>query len=170
MDDVELDNRLALLTEVGDFRAKAKRVIVKAVTECLGCSYRPRWVFGLRLRLTQRKLFAQGRVLKAPGLDPNRYGNWTRDHRPEAKPIVTWALPEDSAHCYGAALDLALVDRESSHWLMDGHWAWGLLAGWVEAEGLTSGHRWPAPKTDSAHMELKGWSALAQDGKLALIG
>lgn len=165
MNDSELDRRLGLLTDVHDFRAKAKRLLIKAYTESLGQSFRPVFAYGLRTAEEQLGLFAKGRTF----IGPNRleYKAWTLNG--EQRP-VTYALPLDSAHCFGAAIDLALVTRADGHWLPDGHWAWGALAKWTEGEDLASGHRWSPRFRDSAHCELPGWKELADDGQLPLIG
>lgn len=159
MNSTELDRRLAPLTEAGDFRARAKRLIVKAFTECLGKSYQPAFICGLRTVDKQLERFEKGRVLV--GDNPLDYNHWVQI---QWRLTITWTLPMDSPHCYGAAIDLALVNRQTREWLRKGHFAWNLLAKWVEAEGLVSGRR------GSAHVELHNWRALAENGVLPLIG
>ncbi len=157
---------LGALTDVLDFRSVMLEVVCDVFAWVSSLEYSARIVFGVRSPLEQRRLFARGRKLIVAA-HPERYTSWRAD--PESGPIVTRSLPRDSAHCYGAAIDLALIDRASHTWIADDHPAWTKLAEIAEARGLASGHRWPHFR-DSAHIELRDWRAYVLRGELRLIG
>lgn len=107
-------------------------------------SWQPLLVSTLRPPPEQLALWKQGRALRTIGRGWQQVG-----------PIVTRAMPWQSAHCFGVAADIALVDDTTQHWLGDHDPAWDVLGKIVEKYGLEWGGRWKF--RDCAHMQLKDW-------------
>jgi hypothetical protein len=66
---------------------------------------------------------------------------------------ITWTLK--SNHFDGNAADVLVFSNGIVNWWPD-EAVWEKIAQLAEKNGLSSGHRWPAPKKDSPHIELKG--------------
>lgn len=102
---------------------------------------------GWRSPEEQVRLFTKGRLQ-----DPNI--GW---HVVDPKRVVTNALPEQSAHCRGAAYDIVPVINERAAW---DRWDLFEIVGTVgENLGLLWGGRWPKLK-DMPHFELPNWRGL----------
>ena len=153
---------LGQLTTVGGFRAKAEQFILRVREGCIDRPYEAAVIYGLRSRAKQLSLYSIGRELVAPDADPALPRSWKQTGR-----VVTKALPHDSAHCYGAAIDLALIDRVTHRWVEDANPGWDFVGATARLVGLESGHFWHFK--DSAHGELVGWRELVELGELVLV-
>jgi peptidoglycan L-alanyl-D-glutamate endopeptidase CwlK len=105
---------------------------------------------------------------------------WTQGHRDgdyqdglyeqgRSKPgkKVTWAKGKDAPHCHDAALDFAILVDGKANWNDDDELIDRLYhrVGEIgEAHGLEWGGRWPQPKTDKCHLQLKDWRKLPYHG------
>ena len=138
---------LQTLTEVDGFRASVRAIVSEMDARCATSDYHVQVVYGARTAEEQDRLFAQGRT--APG------------------PRVTNARGGQSAHCYAAAADVALVRDDGKGWLSGDHPAWLDLAELLRAQGLITGSDFSSFK-DRAHMEMRGWIERARQGALAL--
>ena len=96
------------LTTQRDFRARVVEIVRALDALCAEQPYHRIVVYGPRTVETQERLYAQGRT--APGK------------------IVTYAKPEQSAHCWGAACDVALLADVGGGWLAAENEAWDVLA------------------------------------------
>lgn len=97
----------------------------------------------------QAKLWKRGRELRG--------GQWFRTGR-----VVTNARPWESAHCYGFAFHIVLVEPDRSRWLLDRHPAWEILGGIARDEGLVWGGDWKAVR-DCAHIEMPEWRTYCEE-------
>ena len=93
-------------------------------------------VSGLRDISEQTRLFAQGRT--QPG------------------PIVTHAPAGQSWHNFGLAVDLAPMNTIGKLVWNTAEPAWNRLGQYGEAQQLEWGGRWPQPKRDLPHLQLRG--------------
>ena len=104
---------------------------------------------GLRTWSDQAGLYALGRTVRNPD-GPPPLGN-----------IVTNAAPGTSWHNYGLACDVVFRTGRPGdpagvlHWDWSGKLPWTSLGEAGEAASLEWGGRWPAPKTDLPHFELR---------------
>lgn len=100
------------------------------------------FLWGLRTWSQQMDLYAEGRAMTARG--------WVVV---DEKLVVTHALPDQSAHCRGAAYDVAPLDQHDRvDWKrLDLFQAVAELA----PVGLTWGGTFPSPDND--HFELTTW-------------
>ena len=138
---------LATLTEQREFRARVTEIVRALDALCAEQPYHRIVVYGARSVETQERLYAQGRT------QPGR--------------IVTHARPEQSAHCWAAACDVALLADKGGGWLPAEHEAWDVLARLVRDAGLVTGSDFKR-FLDRPHIELPGWPELAKTGALAL--
>jgi len=112
------------------------------------CSQRDwsvRVAYGFRSPEKQLEVYARGRTM--PG------------------PRVTYALPWQSAHCFGLAADIAVIQDKA--WARDDHPGWRTLGELAEGLGLAWGGRWRRP-VDCAHVEARDWKKLVRDHRLDL--
>lgn len=135
------------LVERDGFRASVLAIATTLAARCTRSDYHPIVVYGARDAAEQERLYAKGRT--APG------------------PIVTNARAGQSAHCYAAAADIALVLDSGAGWLAGDHPAWLELAELVRARGLITGTDFRA-FADRAHLEHPRWRELARAGELKL--
>lgn len=138
---------LGTLTEQREFRARVTEIVRALDALCAEQPYHRIVVYGARSVETQERLYAQGRT--APGR------------------IVTHAKPEQSAHCWGAACDVALLADKGGGWLPAEHEGWEALARLVRDAGLVTGSDFRR-LVDRPHIELPGWPELARTGALTL--
>lgn len=103
---------------------------------------------GLRPAAESARLYALGRTIRNPdGAGPDKFMG----------DIVSWAQPWQSWHNYGLAFDLAFVNEKGKFWWpADESPHWQTLGAMGEGLGLIWGGRWPKPKTDFPHFELRG--------------
>ena len=111
----------------------------------------------------QMKRFSRGREL----VD----GRWVVTN---ARRVVTWAMPDQSAHCCkdgrgkpaAQAFDLVICTR--SAWLPDGHPAWGIIptAAYLAAgDMLESGAMFKSiPGGDWPHIQRRNWMEHRRNG------
>ena len=88
---------------------------------------------GIRTWAEQDALYAQGRT--TPGQ------------------VVTFARGGESWHNYGLALDFVPMVKGVPMWTITHPW-WAATIAVARQWGLTSGSTWPAPKTDTPHLQL----------------
>jgi hypothetical protein len=138
---------LSTLTHEGAFQARVASIARALDDRCDKKPYHRIVVYGARSVETQARLYAQGRT--TPG------------------PIVTRAKPEQSAHCYGAACDIALLADNGGGWLPAEHEAWTILASLVRSEYLVTGADFRG-FVDRPHIELPKWRDLVRTGVLRL--
>lgn len=138
---------LGTLTELGGFRARVAEIARALDGLCAEQPYHRIIVYGARTRETQAALYAQGRTTLGR--------------------IVTYAQPEQSAHCYGAAADIALLADHGGGWLPAEHEAWDVLASLVREASLVTGSDFKK-LVDRPHIELPGWRTLARTGTLTI--
>ena len=148
------------LTSRDDFRARVESLLEHVTLQCAPLPYRPHLLFGVRTATEQFKLFAKGRRLR--GTNGDRYEAWEVTGHGR---LATKALPRDSPHCWGAAVDIPLIDRATGHWMPDDDLSWSQFALTVTNAGLVSGHNWTGFR-DSAHVELPNWKLLRDQGLL----
>lgn len=98
---------------------------------------------------------------------------WTQGHRDCAYQQQLFdegkshAPPAKAPHCHDGALDFAILINGQPNWndkdpaIYEKYKRVGAIA---EAEGLVWGGRWPQPKTDNDHIELKNWRDLPYHG------
>lgn len=122
---------------------------------------------GLRTMEEQAALYALGRTVRNP------------DGACDARPlglIVTHAGPGDSWHNYGLACDVVFQTSKPTdpegvwHWDWSGNLPWAALGSAGESVGLEWGGRWPLPKTDLPHFELRLGLTLEQAKNLLHSG
>ena len=138
---------LSTLTSERAFQARVAAIARAMDDRCAEKPYHRIIVYGARTVETQQRLYAQGRT--TPG------------------PIVTRAKPEQSAHCYGAACDIALLADKGGGWLPAEHEAWDVLASLVRSEYLVTGSDFKSI-VDRPHIELRDWRDLVKAGALTL--
>lgn len=159
---------LESLTDYCGFKVKAQHLYDTVNHLCDGRGFHALVVFGARTEQEQIDLYSIGRIQVSK--NPLPYGLWVLDKVKTKRRPVTRALPDQSAHCYAAAIDLALVDDKLNTWLSDSHPAWGdIVRDEAVKLGLESGHEWRAFR-DSAHVELPDWKRAAQHGKIHMVG
>ena len=110
----------------------------------------PWWVFVAsthRDSYEQERLYQVGRSL-IRGSDGSL--RWIQTGK-----TVTRARPWDSAHCFGMAADIGIVDDRTSEYLPDDHPAWDVLEREALAVGLETGNRWKF--RDANHVQIPGW-------------
>jgi len=103
---------------------------------------------GLRTMSQQQSIWQEGRNPDGSFIDPI--------HR---KGVVTYAKAGQSYHNYGLALDGVPMVNGEPVWDRETEPGLTLYAKMVtagETVGLTSGSRWPEPKTDFPHFQLTG--------------
>lgn len=138
---------LGTLTEHGAFRARVTEIVRALDALCAEQPYHRIVVYGARTVETQEQLYAQGRTTRGR--------------------IVTNARAEQSAHCWGAACDIALLGDRGGGWLPAEHEAWDVLARLARDSGLVTGADFKG-LVDRPHVELAGWRELARAGTLTL--
>lgn len=101
---------------------------------------------GLRTFQEQWNIYAQGR---------KRIGNdWIIT---DMKKVVSYALPGDSFHNYGLALDIAFMGRDPYLEKMkpqDFKLAWEEYGRMATGKGLEWGGSWPGKKKDRPHIQM----------------
>ncbi len=75
--------------------------------------------------------------------------------RSEPGPIVTKAMPGQSAHQYGLAIDFVIIDAGKADWSGDSP-AWNKAIAMAQIRGMHS-----LRPMESAHLEHPGWKTLA---------
>lgn len=96
---------------------------------------------GIRTFTEQKLLWQKGRDASGNIIDP--------------KAVVTNAPPGHSYHEYGLALDFFVLVNGQAEWNVE-HGHYMEVVEIAESLGLTSGARWPKPKTDVDHLQLTG--------------
>ena len=120
--------------------------------------WRPVVTSGFRSPAAQEQLFKKGREPRVERVGDKVTTRWVPGG-PER--IVTKARCWESAHCFGLAADIALVDDETSAWVRDGDEGWLRLHDEAAALGLETGHLWRF--VDSAHVQEPAWQATVRD-------
>lgn len=149
------------LTNHSDFRDRSDQLYNIIARNCYGSDYHPFIVFGARSHLKQLELYAVGRECVSE--TPAPLGTWV-----QVGHTVTRAMPNQSAHCYRAAIDIALVSNVTLEWLPDNHPAWESLGRQARTMSLESGHWWSTFR-DSAHIELPDWRRDRDAGYLQIM-
>lgn len=73
-------------------------------------------------------------------------------------PIVTRALPWQSAHCWKLAADIALLSLDTGHYLDDNDPLWNRIGELAKGRGLEWGGDWKAPQIrDCPHIQWPDW-------------
>lgn len=104
---------------------------------------------GLRPRTRQEELYAQGRT---PG---------------DNRPIVTHAVPGDSPHEYGSAIDIVPVENGKLQW--NNPEIWNKIGQLVKRIGLVWGGDFPAGQKDLPHVQLPDWRKYKTAKRISVI-
>lgn len=117
---------------------------------------------GRRTPETQLLYFLQGRLATFFGENKNllaeyhalrkRVGLFPVTDAEAISKKITWTL--NSNHFNGNAADILVYTEGKINW-NPGDAVWEKIAVIAENNGLASGHRWPSPKKDSPHIELR---------------
>jgi hypothetical protein len=152
-----IDNNIENLDE--PFRAKFKSFL----NDCAATGLDVRMGEGRRTPETQLLYFLQGRIDQFFGENKNllaeyhalrkRVGLFPVSDSDARDKKITWTL--NSNHFNGNAADVIVYTAGKINW-NPGDAVWEKIAVIAEKNGLASGHRWPAPKKDSPHIELRG--------------
>jgi hypothetical protein len=152
-----IDNNIDNLTE--PFRTKFKAFL----SDCKTAGLDVRMGEGKREPVTQLLYFLQGRISQFFGDNKallteyhalrKRVGLFAVSDNDAIAKKITWTL--NSNHFNGNAADVLVYTGGKVNW-NPGDAVWEQITVIAEKNGLASGHRWPAPKKDSPHIELKG--------------
>jgi len=133
------------------------------LADCKNAGLDVRMVEGKRYPITQLLYFLQGRV--STFLNENKQliaeyqklramvGLFPISDADVIGKKITWTL--NSNHFSGNAADIVVYTNGKINW-NPGDAVWEQIAVIAEKNGLSSGHRWPKPKQNSPHIELKG--------------
>jgi peptidoglycan L-alanyl-D-glutamate endopeptidase CwlK len=97
---------------------------------------------GVRTWPEQTRLWQLGRDAKGHIVDPTQ--------------VVTHAMAGESYHQFGLAFDFVPFDEHAQPIWLRSHPAYAKFIQIAEGYGLTSGSRWPEPKTDWPHIQITG--------------
>lgn len=100
-----------------------------------------------RKRLPVQQALAEYHALRA------KVGLFSVSDNDALNKTITWTL--NSSHYAGNAADVLVYTAGKINW-NPGAAVWEKIAVIAENNCLASGHRWPAPKKDSPHIELRG--------------
>jgi hypothetical protein len=152
-----IDSNIENLSE--PFRTKFKTFL----SDCKIAGLDVRMGEGRRTPETQLLYFLQGRISQFFGENKNllaeyhalrkRVGLFDVSDNDAITKKITWTL--NSNHFNGNAADVLVYINGNVNW-NPGESVWEQIAVIAEKNGLASGHRWPSPKKDSPHIELKG--------------
>jgi len=152
-----IDSNIENLTE--PFKSHFKYFL----SDCQKAGLDVRMGEGKREPVTQLLYFLQGRISTFFGENKNllaeyhalrkRVGLFAVSDSEAISKKITWTL--NSNHFNGNAADVLVYIDGKVNW-NPGDAVWEQIAVIAEKNGLNSGHRWPAPKQDSPHIELKG--------------
>ncbi len=115
--------------------------------------------FGYRSAQVQLEIWSRDRVLKYPTADLWDPRSW--DLKDPSKKPATYAFPGESAHNYGDAVDIALIEGEGAkrHWIADkgtpGDRWHRIIGAAADKLGLAWGGRFPT--FDGAHVQHPAW-------------
>lgn len=160
--------KILSLTEVQGFRDLIVDLWTALDEWCADKPYHVVIDSGARTPEQQMADYAKGRTKTSD--DPPPWGSW------EVVPgghVVTKSLPEQSAHCYAAAVDMPFLADDGSGWIparvdrTTVHPAWLRLKEEANARGLESGGEWG---WDWSHVDIRDWADLAQAGTLVFAG
>ncbi len=104
---------------------------------------------GRRSYADQLEIWSRGRMLASVGAAPMVPTSWRQIGR-----VVTSSFPGLSAHNYGLAVDVALVD-EGKHYLPDDDPHWRAIGDVAEGLGCEWGGRWRL--RDFGHIQAAHW-------------
>ena len=108
-------------------------------------------VYGRRTHVEQLELYRRGRAVVDPRKSELNAANWKR-----VGDVVTKALPGESPHNFGEAMDIALIGPDK-RWLADADPRWAIIGRAAEAEGLVWGGHFQSLPKDCAHVEHPDW-------------
>ena len=138
-----------------EFRQRVERTLARCVAR--GIVMRP--FFTLRSPVEQARLWRQSRSTEEIGhairLLEGEGARWLaealRSVGPQWGREVTNALPGESWHNFGLAVDCFLLERERAVWDARAH-GYAIYANAAESEGLVAGMKWTRP--DTVHVQF----------------
>jgi len=143
------------------FRPIAEAILIRADDRCRDEDVEIMLVYGRRTMQQQLELYSQGRKLVDPRGSALDAKNWIQIGR-----VITRALPGDSAHNFGEAIDIAIIEGhgQERHWAHDADPRWSTIIGAAATEeGMEWGGRWPR-FPDRAHVQHPKWREARGDG------